>query len=232
MSFTILQVSKDSNIKGYVSMTIYTKICTRCKNEKSISSFGLNSRSKSKLNHWCRECCKESKLLASRRDKVQIEFKKCTKCLKDIPADGFCRNNRASDGLHSQCKKCDKEYRQENLEKTRQYERNKRKTDPIYKLKKNIRRSILQAFKKKGLQKESNTREILGCDYDTFINHLVSQFDEHMTLENHGTYWEIDHIIPLCIAETEEDIIRLNHYTNLQPLESYYNRHIKKDKIL
>ena len=53
-----------------------------------------------------------------------------------------------------------------------------------------------------------------------------------MTLDNHGTYWEIDHIIPLATATTEEDIIRLNHYTNLQPLEAYYNRHIKKDKIL
>ena len=42
--------------------------------------------------------------------------------------------------------------------------------------------------------------------------------------------WDIDHIIPISTAITEEDIIRLNHYTNLQPLCSYYNRNIKKDK--
>ncbi len=213
-------------------MSIYTKICTKCKKEKPVSFFGLDSTKKDKLNKWCKDCCKESKIRATHRDKIQIESKQCSKCLKEVPASGFCRNNRASDGLHSQCKKCDYQYRQENIEKTREYERNKRNTDPIYKLKKNIRSCIKQAFKKKGLQKGTKTLEILGCDYDTFINHLVSQFDEHMTLDNHGTYWEIDHIIPLATATTEEDIIRLNHYTNLQPLEAYYNRHIKKDKIL
>ena len=41
----------------------------------------------------------------------------------------------------------------------------------------------------------------------------------------------MDHIIPISIAETEEDIIRLNHYTNLQPLCSKVNRDIKRDLI-
>jgi hypothetical protein len=61
-----------------------------------------------------------------------------------------------------------------------------------------------------------------------------------MTWENYGNpkdgilelnkTWDIDHIIPLYDAITEEDIIRLNHYTNLQPLCSYTNRIIKKNK--
>jgi hypothetical protein len=33
-------------------------------------------------------------------------------------------------------------------------------------------------------------------------------------------------------AKNEDDIIKLNHYTNLQPLCSKFNRDIKKDKIL
>ena len=46
---------------------------------------------------------------------------------------------------------------------------------------------------------------------------------------NHG--WDIDHIIPISSAESEDDIIKLNHYTNLQPLCSYINRVVKRDKI-
>jgi len=58
-----------------------------------------------------------------------------------------------------------------------------------------------------------------------------------MTWENYGKYngdadygWDIDHIIPLSMAKTEEEIIKLCHHTNLQPLCSFTNRVIKKDK--
>jgi len=38
-----------------------------------------------------------------------------------------------------------------------------------------------------------------------------------MTLDNQGK-WHLDHIIPLATTKTEKDVIRLNHYTNFQPL--------------
>ena len=60
-----------------------------------------------------------------------------------------------------------------------------------------------------------------------------------MSWNNRGRYngefnygWDIDHIIPISSAKNEDDIIKLNHYTNLQPLCSKFNRDIKKDKIL
>ena len=59
-----------------------------------------------------------------------------------------------------------------------------------------------------------------------------------MTWENRGLYngtegygWDIDHIIPVSKATTEDDVIKLNHHTNLQPLCSYINRVVKKDKV-
>jgi len=49
--------------------------------------------------------------------------------------------------------------------------------------------------------------------------YLEDKFSEGMTWDNKGFYgWHIDHIIPLSSAKNEEDIIRLSHYTNLQPL--------------
>lgn len=44
--------------------------------------------------------------------------------------------------------------------------------------------------------------------------------------------WDIDHIIPIDSAINEVDIIRLNHYTNLQPLCSYMNRYIKRNNSI
>ena len=59
-----------------------------------------------------------------------------------------------------------------------------------------------------------------------------------MNWENHGQCtdiynktWNYDHIIPLCSAKNEEELIKLNHYTNIQPLCSRVNQIDKKDKI-
>lgn len=57
-----------------------------------------------------------------------------------------------------------------------------------------------------------------------------------MDWNNYGKYngelnygWDIDHIIPMSTAKTENDVIRLNHLTNLQPLCGKINRDIKID---
>ena len=60
-----------------------------------------------------------------------------------------------------------------------------------------------------------------------------------MTWDNRGKYngtpnfgWDIDHIIPTSTAKTIDDVITLNHYTNLQPLCSHINRDIKRNFIV
>ena len=53
-----------------------------------------------------------------------------------------------------------------------------------------------------------------------------------MTWKNHTpTGWHIDHHTPLASTKTYEDIVRLMHYTNLQPLWSKENIR-KGNKIL
>lgn len=71
----------------------------------------------------------------------------------------------------------------------------------------------------------------------TNFNDLESQFESWMSWENNGMYvkdlatWQIDHIIPISSAKTEEEVIKLNHYTNFRPLESFENLK-KSNKIL
>jgi hypothetical protein len=100
-----------------------------------------------------------------------------------------------------------------------------------------IRSLIRNSFNKINKNKSKLTEEILGCTFEEFKIHLESKFEPWMTWENRGLYngelnygWDIDHIIPLATASSEEDVIRLNHYSNLQPLCSKINRYIKRDK--
>jgi len=39
-----------------------------------------------------------------------------------------------------------------------------------------------------------------------------------MTWENYGTYWTIDHMVPISTGKNEEEIFKLNHFSNLKPL--------------
>lgn len=110
---------------------------------------------------------------------------------------------------------------EEKLQNKRKYHRdwqnNRYQTDPLFKLKKIIRDAIRSSlFLGKNGRK---TQTILGCSFDELRIHLQSKFQPGMTWENFGMYgWHIDHIIPLYYGNTDAEIIKLNHYTNLQPL--------------
>ena len=103
----------------------------------------------------------------------------------------------------------------------------------------NVRNLITQAISWAGYKKTTKSETILGCTFEEFRQHLESQFEPWMNWDNYGCKtptainmtWDIDHIIPLSSAVTEEDIIRLNHYTNLRPLCSYVNRFVKRSKL-
>lgn len=126
----------------------------------------------------------------------------------------------------------------------RYYEKNRKKTfqkfkercdkDSAYKLKILIRKNISKAFRTRGFEKPNNTTKILGCTFQEFKEHIEHKFQPWMNWDNYGLYngtpnygWDIDHIIPLSSSTTIEDIIALNHYSNLQPLCSFINRDVK-----
>jgi hypothetical protein len=112
----------------------------------------------------------------------------------------------------------------------KKYVNEKLKNDNFFKLKFNIRSLIRNAFKREFTCKSKKTTEILGCTFEEFKLYLESKFDENMNWENQGTYWHMDHVVPISSAETEEDVYKLNHYTNFQPL--YWEDNLKKSNKL
>ena len=81
----------------------------------------------------------------------------------------------------------------------------------------NLRSRIWAACVAKKYRKPKSTIAILGATVDEVRAHLEAQFREGMSWENYGK-WHIDHIIPLASAKDLDEIVRLCHYTNLQPL--------------
>ena len=106
------------------------------------------------------------------------------------------------------------------------------KEDSLFKLQSNLRSRTRQAFIRKGWKKGSKTMDMLGVPYETVKAHLEQQFTKGMNWNNNTRDgWHIDHIIPLASAKDEEELRKLCHYTNLQPLWAKDNIS-KSDKIV
>lgn len=128
-----------------------------------------------------------------------------------------------------------KKYRELNKEKRKLYRLKRNQEDFLFRITERVRGLIKDAFRRNGYSKNSKTQEILGCTFDELKKYIESKWQTWMDWNNYGKYngqlnygWDLDHIIPLCTAKTKEEIIKLSHHSNLQPLCSKTNRHIKK----
>lgn len=115
-------------------------------------------------------------------------------------------------------------YQEKNKDKIKQQRNithNKKYTnDILYKLKINVRNRLKLFLKSKNFNKTTNkTYNLVGCTPQELKQHIEKQFKEGMSWDNHQLHgWHIDHIIPLSLAKNEDDIYKLCHYTNLQPI--------------
>lgn len=144
------------------------------------------------------------------------------KAYRDATKDEQKARNKAWYEKNSEYAKAkSKEYREMNraalLNQSKKYRKVRELTDPVFKLARRVRTLIYVKIRSGGYTKRSKTHLILGCSFEELMVHISQQFSEGMSWDNYGE-WHIDHIIPVASAETEDDVIRLNHYSNLQPL--------------
>jgi hypothetical protein len=232
------------------------KVCTKCNIEKELIEFDNKKGGKYDVRSDCKICRKEYqkewyyKNIDDIREKSKQYHKKNKETINNR-VKKWCENN------NNKYKENQKKWRENNKEKIKEYlkeyngsnrkkiNENKKlyekikRNDSLYKLRRNITSLIRQSIKNQGYKKNTKTAVIIGCDYEFFKYYIESKFESWMSWDNYGKYngelnfgWDYDHIIPISSAKTENDIIKLNHYTNLQPLCSYTNRVIKRANII
>jgi hypothetical protein len=210
------------------------KTCSKCENLKSFENFYKGKLYKDGYRNICKQCVKQYE------EENKESRKEYLKNYKEVNKENLKLKNKKYREYNSDKiiqwkeinKDCFKQYRKDNKVKISNYLKKRLDNEPVFRFKNNVRRLILHSFKRgrRNFKKLDRTEVILGCKIEEFINHISKKFTEGMTLENHGE-WHIDHIIPLATAKTKEDVIILNHYTNLQPLWALDNLS-KGSKIL
>jgi hypothetical protein len=193
---------------------------------------------KERLKEYSKEYHKENK---ERRNESSKDYYENNKEYNNDRSKKYYDNNRGK--RLEQCKENNKnnkernkirnkKWREETKEKRKQYKKEKNKTDPIYRLKELTRKRIVNALKSQSVKKSNKNIKYLGCNKDFYKEYLEKQFDKHMSWQNHGTYWVIDHIIPLSFYDltNESEQIQAFNWHNTRPLEK--NKNLEKtDKI-
>ena len=124
-----------------------------------------------------------------------------------------------------------KSYSERNKDKEKSYSyyyfKERYENDLKFKLFHNLRTRIYKSIK----NRSNSSKELLGCTIDEYYTYIENQFDNYMTWNNYGTYWEIDHIIPINTFDLsiKEHCIEAFNYKNTRPLSCLENSTRPKD---
>lgn len=131
-----------------------------------------------------------------------------------------------------------KKWRTENVDKWRKtkrdYEKNRKDSDPLYKLIANFRTAIWTVLKESNVDKYGHYFDVLQYSPEELINHLEKQFKDDMTWDNYGI-WHVDHKLPITSFDIQEmgdeEFMKCWSLDNLQPMWGEENIR-KSNKVL
>jgi len=218
------------------------KTCRICEKEKDFNEF---HERKLKYGIGYRNECKECRcnIEKQRRQNNIEEFKKKDKEYYQKNKETHKKKSKEyTIKNHDKIILNKKYYYQKNKEKIRIYhlqnktKRNsriklRRKEYPIFSIKESIRARIHEALNKKKISTSNLT--LIGINNINLKKWIEYQFNDKMNWENYGSYWVIDHVIPVSFFNLINNFEKLicNNWTNLRPLEKKENI-IKSNKIL
>jgi hypothetical protein len=218
------------------------KICNNCGIEKELIDFVKDINKKDGTRNKCKECSN----LHVRNDR-KINNDKHVKWYKNS------NDKRIKNGVKNEVSLLQKEivknkykiyyllnketmnnnakiWRKNNPKYRTKWTKLRKENNPAFKLSCTIRTLVYKSIKNNGYTKKSRTYEILGCTFVDFKIYIQSKFELWMNWDNHGVYtgnynetWQYDHIKPISLGLSEDEVIKLNHYTNFQPLCSRKN---------
>lgn len=189
-----------------------TKICKKCGLEKPIEKFRKwysSLRNKYYYRNKCRECERKQNNEYN-REKYNSGGKEIDKKYHDEHKEFYREYN--------------KKYYQAHKEKINKKRKEKKWNDRTFYLTINVRKSILNSFGRKSYKKPNKTEKITGLKNEQMTKYLLKTFKNRYGYEWNGVEpVHIDHIIPLATAKTEEEVMLLCNYKNLQLLKAEDN---------
>jgi hypothetical protein len=207
------------------------KACKRCSLEKDNELFIKDKKSKDGIGSWCKSCFNEYKRL-----KRGSKLPKVTKEQRKIQNHNWWLKNKAK--ITPNKVKYNKEWYLQNPDKVKLRQdknkhkissraRERRRNEPLFRLRTNLSSLIYQSMKARNFTKNSKTLNYIQCSFEDFMKYLGPKPQGKIHL---------DHICPCSQAQNEEELIKLQHYSNFQwltakdNLEKYSNKTLEAEQ--
>jgi len=212
------------------TVTVSTKVCSKCKDKKHISEFYKNKDGKNGLHSLCRICHGQNhkKWKSKHKNKNKLRLKKWY--LDHKEENKIKRKQRRIEHRKEILLK-EKQYRLEHKDelelRNKKYYYHKQKTDMSFRISRMCRCMVSNALR--GSHKFTHTMNYFMCNRQEFINHIEKQFEPWMNWNNHGNgigKWQIDHIIPCSFFNMADEVEKYMccRWQNLRPLSWEDNR--------
>jgi hypothetical protein len=190
--------------------------CEKCDIIKPIDKYRkYNENSYSKT---CKKCLNEFDRIRKinlRKKKAETFMINCEKCNEEKSLNKFAKLKKFY--KKKICISCYPEFLRE---QKREWCKNERSNNINYRLKKSLAARLRVVLKK-----NDTTMNYIGCNIQYLREWFEYNFTETMNWENYGSYWSIDHIIPVCKfnLETEDEKLKCWNWSNLMPVTINFN---------
>ena len=200
------------------------KVCNVCSLAQPLKNY--RKYSENSFSVTCKKCLNEldkARKIRKRQNRLETFTAACERCSQDKPLKQFARLKKFY--KKRICTSC---YPFFLREQKNEWCRNESISNVNYRLKK----SLAARLRKVLLNKGDTTLNYIGCNISYFREWMEYNFSPEMTWDNYGSYWSIDHVIPVnkFNMELKDHPYKCWNWSNLMPVTVAYNLS-KKDTI-
>lgn len=194
------------------------KQCGMCEIIKPINNFRKNTDRVEAFSKTCKSCLNEKDKKRKknlRQKRLETFMVKCEKCEEEKPLKNFAKLKK-----FYKKKICNSCYPKFLTEQKTEWCKKESQTNINYRLKKSLASRLRTV-----LIKNDSTMNYIGCNIQYLREWFEYNFTDEMNWDNYGSFWSIDHIIPVCKFDLTEEEQKLKcwNWSNLMPVTVKFN---------
>lgn len=202
------------------------KECANCKVIKPLNEYRKYTDKENSYAKTCKECLNERDKIRKknlRQKKIETTMVKCEKCKEEKALKDFAKLKK-----FYKIKICLSCYPKFLKEQKNEWCKNETKSNINYRLKKSLATRLRTV-----LVKNDSTINYIGCNIQYLRKWFEYNFTKDMNWDNYGSYWSIDHIIPVCKFDLtiEDEKFKCWNWSNMVPVTIKYNSSKKQIDI-